>query len=38
VALGLVTVLAVVIGKRRRPVVPPPSPNGQQSPGPDFRS
>ncbi|GFE17931.1 type VII secretion-associated serine protease [Streptomyces glebosus] len=36
--LGLVTVLAVVIVKRRRPVVPPPAPFGQQSPGPDFRS
>ncbi|WP_327157698.1 type VII secretion-associated serine protease mycosin [Streptomyces tubercidicus] len=38
VALGLVTVLAVVIVKRRRPVVSPPSPYGQQSPGPDFPS
>ncbi|MGW9046950.1 type VII secretion-associated serine protease mycosin [Streptomyces lydicus] len=38
VALGLVTVLALVIVKRRRPVVPPSSPYGQQSPGPDFRS
>ncbi|MFI0709993.1 type VII secretion-associated serine protease mycosin [Streptomyces inhibens] len=37
VVLGLLTVLAVVIVKRRRPVVPPSSPYGQQPPGSDFR-
>ncbi|MFI0219714.1 type VII secretion-associated serine protease mycosin [Streptomyces lydicus] len=37
VALGLVTVLAVVIVKRRRTVVPLPSPYGHQQPGPPFQ-
>ncbi|GAU71093.1 putative M8 family peptidase [Streptomyces sp. NBRC 110611] len=35
--LGLLAVVAVIVVKRRRPIAPPPSPYGQQPPGPDFR-
>ncbi|AJT68639.3 Thermitase [Streptomyces lydicus] len=35
--LGFLTVLTVAIVRRRRPVVPPPSPFGEQPPGPPFR-
>lgn len=35
--LGLLAGITVVVVKRRRPVVPPLSPYGQQPPGPDLR-
>lgn len=37
VVLGLLAVVAAVVVRRRRPVVLPPSPYGQQQPGPPFQ-